>query len=213
MKPEEARIVAHVCGDGWVGTYVERNSLQIVHGRKYHRPRKRYEIGYCNTNENLLNEFAADVRKIYGIKVRKRNGIELVFKSKRVFDRIKELGSGGSFDWFIGLEIMNSNSKVKRYWLRAFFDDEGTVDKMSLRIRVKSMNKNGLKHVQHILENLGLPCNITGPNSDNSWYLTLNKASAKEFSKKIGFNHSKKKVLLKTLLNGSKESRTPVSTL
>jgi len=46
MKPEEARIAAHVCADGWMSTYVEKDSLQIVNGRRYHRDRRRYEVGY-----------------------------------------------------------------------------------------------------------------------------------------------------------------------
>ncbi len=29
MSPKEARITAHVCSDGWIISYVEKNSLQI----------------------------------------------------------------------------------------------------------------------------------------------------------------------------------------
>ena len=54
MSPKEARIATHVCSDGWMISYVEKNSLQIVNGRKYYRDRKRYEVGYCNTDNKLL---------------------------------------------------------------------------------------------------------------------------------------------------------------
>jgi len=54
MNTKEARIVAHICGDGWLNTYLERNALHIVHGRRYRQNRKRYEMGYCNTKKELL---------------------------------------------------------------------------------------------------------------------------------------------------------------
>ncbi|WKT58716.1 hypothetical protein QVH35_05025 [Candidatus Nitrosotenuis chungbukensis] len=90
MKPEEARIAAHVCSDGCMITYVEKESLQIVNGRRYHRNRRRYEVGYCNTNKKLLEEFSKDILDIYKITVRRRKSTDLIFKSKRVYSRIKE---------------------------------------------------------------------------------------------------------------------------
>jgi hypothetical protein len=135
--PEESRIVAHVCLDGWMTTYVEKNSLQIVNGRKYHRDRRRYEVGYCNTNKKLLEEFSKDMLRIYKIKVRKRKSTDLVFKSKRVYQRIKELGGGNTRNWNIGKEIRVSKRIVKVFWLRAFFDDEGTVDRTNLWLESK----------------------------------------------------------------------------
>jgi len=104
MRPEEARIVSHVCGDGWLSSYLERNSLQIVNGRRYKRDRKRFVIGYCNTEKVLLQQFESDMKNIFNINARKVRS-ELRFKSKRVFDRISELGGGNSRKWFISKEI------------------------------------------------------------------------------------------------------------
>ncbi|HSA97742.1 MAG TPA: hypothetical protein VLF17_01535 [Candidatus Nitrosotenuis sp.] len=121
-------------------TYVEKESLQIVNGRRYHRDRRRYEVGYCNTNKKLLEEFSKDVRDVYKITVRRRKSTDLIFKSKRVYSRIRELGGGNTLGWHIGNEILKSEKIVKIFWLRAFFDDEGTVDKTNFVVRVKSMN-------------------------------------------------------------------------
>ena len=67
MLKEEARIVGHVCGDGWLTKYLERNSLQIVNGRRYRRKRIRYVIGYCNNEQILLNQFEKDMKDVYNI--------------------------------------------------------------------------------------------------------------------------------------------------
>lgn len=204
MEPEEARIAAHVCSDGWMTTYVEKESLQIVNGRRYHRNRRRYEVGYCNTNKKLLEEFSKDVLGIYKITVRRRKSTDLIFKSKRVYSRIKELGGGNTLGWCIGNEILKSEKTVKTFWLRAFFDDEGTVDKTNFVVRVKSMNIAGLNQARYLMNTIGVPSRITGPNCDDSWYLTVSRRDLMKFRKMIGFNHPEKKLLLDKILNGSK---------
>jgi len=211
MEPEEARIAAHVCSDGWMTTYVEKESLQIVNGRRYHRNRRRYEVGYCNTNKKLLKEFSKDVLGVYKITVRRRKSTDLIFKSKRVYSRIKELGGGNTLGWCIGNEILKSKKIVKIFWLRAFFDDEGTVDKTNFVVRVKSMNSAGLNQARCLMNTIGVPSRITGPNCDDSWYLTVSRRDLMKFQKAIGFNHPGKKLLLDKILNGSK--RIPVLAL
>jgi hypothetical protein len=201
LSPKEARIAAHVCSDGWMITYMEKNSLQIVNGRKYYRNRKRYEVGYCNTNKKLLEEFSKDILDVYKIRVRKRKSTDLVFKSKRVYSRIKELGGGNTHNWSIGKEILQSKKRAKSFWLRAFFDDEGTVDKTKFVVRVKSMNKTGLNQARSLMDTIGLPSRITGPNCDDSWYLTVSRRDLKKFKKEIGFNHPGKKLWLDKILN------------
>lgn len=201
MNPKEARIAAHVCSDGWMITYLEKNSLQIVKGRRYHRDRRRYEVGYCNTNKKLLDEFTNDIFDVYKIRVRKRKLTDLVFKSKRVYLRVEELGGGNTLGWNIGKEIQNSNKRIKGYWLRAFFDDEGTVDKTNFVVRVKSMNMTGLNQAKSLMSSIGVTSRITGPNIDNSWYLTISRKDLADFQKNIGFNHPEKKSLLYNILN------------
>jgi len=203
MDPKEARIAAHVCSDGWMINYLEKNSLQIVKGRRYHRDRRRYEVGYCNTNQKLLDEFANDIFDIYNIKVRKRKATDLLFKSKRVYLRVKELGGGNTRGWNIGKEIQNSNKKAKAFWLRAFFDDEGTVDKLNLVVRVKSMNNAGLNQAKSLMSSIGITSRITGPNVDDSWYLTISRKDLVSFQKDIGFNHPRKKASLGNILKNT----------
>ena len=118
MNIFESRIAAHVCGDGWLTKHLEKNALHIVHGKRYHQKRIRYEIGYCNTRKELLKEFEKDMNTQFNLKphrIRK----EVRFRSKRVFERILKLGGGNSRNWFISKEIFNSshlfNEPDKRY--------------------------------------------------------------------------------------------------
>jgi hypothetical protein len=86
-------------------------------------------------------------------------------------------------------------------WLRAFFDDEGTVDKTNFVVRVKSMNRIGLGQARKLLDAIKIPSRITGPNSDNSWYITVSRKDLKKFQRIVGFSHQKKKLLLNKIIN------------
>jgi len=203
MNSRESRIVAHVCADGWLTTYIEENSLQIVNGRRYHQKRRRYQIGYCNTQEELLKEFEKDIKKQFNIKPQKKT-IEIRTRSKRIFERISKLGGGNSRGWFIAQEILNSKEKIKTQWIRAFFDDECTFEEKTGRIRVKSVNESGLNQIKKLLKEIDIESNITGPNTDKTHYLTINKKNLKQFNKKIRLKHKeKRKKISKFVKNNS----------
>lgn len=140
---------------------------------------------------------------MYKIKVRKRKSTDLVLKPKRIFSRIKDLGGGSTLGWKIGEEILNSKKSIKTVWLRAFFDDEGTVDRTKFVVRIKSMNKNGLIQAKMLMEDIKVPSRITGPNCDKSWYLTVVRKDLEKFQKTIGFSHTKKITLLENIIKQS----------
>jgi hypothetical protein len=202
MNSRESRIAAHICGDGWLTTYIEENSLQIVNGKRYHQKRRRYQIGYCNTCDKLLKEFEEDIKKQFNIKPQKK-AIEIRTRSKRIFERISELGGGNSRKWFIGQEIINSEKNVKIQWIRAFFDDECTFEETSGRIRVKSVNKSGLNQIKELLGDLRINSNITGPNIDKTHYLTINKKNLKQFNNKIKLKHGVKNMKISKFIKNN----------
>lgn len=191
MNLAESRIVAHVCADGWLSQYTEKGALQIVDGRRYRRDRERYEIGYSNNEQVLLEEFRDDINTVYDIERNIRDG-EIRLQSKRLFQRLKHLGAGSTYEWEVGIAIQSAARPVKKSWLRAFFDDEATVSALSHRIRVKSMNETGLQGVVSLLEDIGIPSSLTGPNCDESWYLTISKRDVPEYWSTIGFRHPEK---------------------
>ncbi|MDD5416546.1 MAG: LAGLIDADG family homing endonuclease [Candidatus Aenigmarchaeota archaeon] len=198
MKLSEARITAHVCGDGSIGTYIEKKSLQIVHGRKYKRDRKRYQISYSNTQNILLKEFEKDMLESFGIKSRIWK-TELRCRSKRVYDRICILGGGKSRSWFISNEILNNNNSIKKAWLRAFFDDECTIDLTNNVVRIKCVNLNGLKQVEKLLKDINIYSKITGPNCDKTWYLTVPHKEVMNFRKHIKLLHPERRKRIESI--------------
>ena len=62
------------------------------------------------------------------------------------------------------------------------------------------MNVKGLRSVKSLLNALHIKSNITGPNVDKSWYLTISGAINIINYQKIGFDHPKKKKSLDILV-------------
>lgn len=89
---------------------------------------------------------------------------------------------------------------MKVFSLRAFFDDEGTVDMTNSVVRVKSMNRSGLDQARCLMNDIGILSRMTGPNCDDSWYLTISRRDLMKFRKDIGFSHPEKKLFLDRIL-------------
>jgi hypothetical protein len=197
LTPEEARVAAHVCGDGYLCLYKCKRALseQIKHPRK-NAYRNIFLTGYCNTEPVLLDEFKRDVWLVYGLKVQFNRKDTRTVRSKWVFERIKSLGGGKSRDWFISKEIIHSNKKIICAWLRAFFDDEAHIDPKRGRICVNSVNFLGLKQVCKLLKKVGVRKSVFyGPYKYNeciSFRLTIPRESIKDYFEKVGFNHPAK---------------------
>ncbi|MFH0973215.1 MAG: LAGLIDADG family homing endonuclease [Candidatus Micrarchaeota archaeon] len=199
MHVREARIHARVCSDGWVSEYIEKRVLQIVHGRRYHRDRRRYEVGYSNNEKTLLREFDEDMKAVFGVRC-KRNTGERRTKSKRIFTRLKKLGAGKSRAWFIPRAIAFGSRKIKRAWLTAFYDDEGWVEMRQKRVGVGVVNKRGLKQAAKMLKQLGIPHKLNGPYKNGVWTISINRRGLARFKKIVGFHHIKKKAKLQKIL-------------
>jgi len=164
MNVELARVHAHLCGDGsvciWKTKEKDRNFTAIV--------------GYYNKNQKLLEKFRKDFSKIFGVKMKMRNNRDVSIRSIRIFKELtSEFGKFNSREWRISKIIKDSSEDVKLEWLKAFFEDEAYHEKRYDRLKIKSMNNNGLKDVKEMLDSLDINSNITGPNCDDSWYLTI----------------------------------------
>jgi len=166
ISKELARIHAHLCGDGSVYTYKTQEK-----GRK-----KIAVIGYYNKNQRLLDNFRADFSKIFNVKMSMRNNRDVYVKSQKIFNKlISKFGKFGSKEWRIPRIIKKSNKYLLIEWLKAFFEDEAYHEKRYNRLKIKSMNLDGLKDIREILTSLNIFSSLTGPNCDKSYYLTIPK--------------------------------------
>ncbi len=181
-----ARIHAHICGDGNLFNYRKKDSYGYLGCYKPNSYRYRYGIRYTNLNRKLIGEFMEDTKSTFNITPYYYSCYVKV-KSKDVWTLLKELGAGKSRDWFISKKIMNANSNIKKNWIRAFFDDEAYFNDGG-RIRVRSVNRDGLVQVMSMLKRFA-PCHITpkiGTYPDTSVYLNINKSEAAKYFSKIG---------------------------
>jgi len=196
LTESEARICAHVSADGCLSKYIRKRCPSDLrnHPRK-NIYRTEYEVFYCNNDQTLLENYLLDVKKAYGLKAF-RNGNSLKFKAKWVFERLAGLGAGKSREWFISREIMGSNKKIIREWLKAFFDDEAYVEVKKSRIVLNNVNLNGLKQVQKLLKRFDIQnTTIRGPYYTRGfpcYRLKVLKKDVKKYRVKIGFTHQKK---------------------
>ena len=164
ISPELARIHAHLCGDGSVFRYKTMEKDRV----------NRAVIGYYNKNQRLLDNFRRDFNEIFNVKMKMRQGREVYVQSIKLFNLlINNFGSFHSKDWRITDSIKSSSKEIKLEWLKAFFEDEAYREKRYNRLKIKSVNYLGLKDVKGMLRSLGVDSSLTGPNCDNTYYLTI----------------------------------------
>ena len=173
ISPELARVHAHLCGDGTVCKWKTKspNSDRI----------NTAVTGYYNKNQKLLDKFREDFGKIFSVKMRMRKNVDVCIRSVRIYNElINRFGLFGSRQWRVHNSIKHSGKEIKLEWLKAFFEDEAYHEKRYNRLRIKSMGFLGLKDAKEMLDSMGIFCTLTGPNCDESYYLTIPKFSSIE---------------------------------
>jgi len=116
---EKTRIIAHALFDGWVS--VRGSSV--------------YELGYCNKNRALVDQFKQDVSKAYAakpsnIRLRKNGTWEITYCSKAILKDLLDIMptySTRNMRAHLPARIMKAPEAYSTF-LRVFWDDEGTVN-------------------------------------------------------------------------------------
>jgi intein-encoded DNA endonuclease-like protein len=212
FSKELGSMIGHILGDGSISADYK-------------------QVFFSNTNKELLKEFANNMDEIFRIKPRiwmQRKTI--AFKEKTRWERrlksIDELEAGKSCSLFypatIGL-ILNEifeqfaigkskklpeiifrlNKDFKRGLIRAFFDDEGTVDINSHTIRLFQDNENILEAFRLLLSEFGICAatirNYTRRGKKHYYFSIHRKSNFLKFYKEIGFTSKEKLTRLKEL--------------
>jgi hypothetical protein len=193
------RCIAHLSGDGNV----------------YHR-----YLRYNNTSTTLLNLFEKDIIKEFGnIPITKGTGNSgtsfIQVNRKLVIEKfLTFLPSYKSGDIYVPDEIKNGNKENKIEYLKALYDDEGSV---ALRIAKKTnewkrnitLSSNSLRILLEIKEILQNDFQIKSnkiyrnkPNSKTDISYVLSISGLKNITNfiDIGFNHKKKQLLLELMI-------------
>ena len=170
VTKEKVRIYAHSVFDGHVS----------------HSKGNSYIVGYTNKCPELLREFSSDVEYVYGIKkgeyLLKSGVTNLIYSSKLMYLDVLHLDKS----------IVKNDSEFKKVYLRAFFDDEGSVifnpDKGKFFITGCQHDQKEILFIKSLLDDFEIK---------NKVYkfvieITLNKSILK-YNKFIGFTHPDKR--------------------
>ena len=195
LTKEKSRIIAHLIGDGCV--FISKHDYNI-----------KYEV----IDAELLDSFENDMISVYGLKLRtylnpSGKTEKLVpfvrLRSKLVYEDLLRYASYFSKDWRIKEELLNSSKEIKREFLRAIFDDEGSVFKQGNKgvIKLYSINLEGLKQIQTMLLGFNIKIKIYfGYGAKRNVYALL-PTDLKLFYTEIGFNLKRKQDKLRELAN------------
>jgi len=194
MSVAKARIIAHLIGDGAL-----------------YQTRHDYVIKYEVKDLSLIKQFSSDLIEVYGLEPHfhlnssGKTGKPLIFarlRSKIVYEDLLQCATYRSYTWCIGKAIMDASLPIKRGFLRALFDDEGTVVKEGKRgiIRFYSVNHSGTLQVQHLLKEVGLPSILRpGYGAARNVY-GVNIPALEDFASVIGFSLERKQKKLMDFL-------------
>jgi intein-encoded DNA endonuclease-like protein len=187
LTKEKARIIAHLIGDG--AHYITNHDYVL-----------KYEV----IDEELLKSFEFDLIKTYGLKPyleynkSGKTGKLIPFvrlRSKLAFYDLLRYATYFSKDWNIKPLLVNSSNLIRKEFLKALFDDEGSVINQGKKkiIRLYSINLNGLKQVKDILFDFKIESKIvSGFGSRRNVYGLVIK-DIDSFRKKVGFNLKRKR--------------------
>jgi len=119
LTASKARLIAHLIGDGCV-----------------YKCRTDYNIKFEVKDLDLLQDFEKDLLAAYrlkptnGLNPSGKTGVLIPYvrlRSKKAFEDLKTYCEFDSRHWTVPIQIKNSNPRIKREFLRALFDDEGSV--------------------------------------------------------------------------------------
>ena len=189
----KARIIAHLIGDGCV-----------------YKSNHDYNIKYEVKDLESLNSFEKDMLSVYGLKLTKgfkESGFTgkpvpfLRLRSKLAYEDLLKYSTYKSKDWKIKSKILQSSKQIKKEFLKAFFDDEGSVVPEGKKgiIKLYSINKEGLQQIQKMLLEFDVDSKLdSGYGAKRNVYALLIK-DLNKFNKEIGFNLKRKQSKLKQL--------------
>ncbi|MBI4158643.1 LAGLIDADG family homing endonuclease [Candidatus Woesearchaeota archaeon] len=179
LSPQKARILGHLFFDG------------SVFVSDYH-----YTISYINSSEKLVRQFISDVGRIYGLypsSFEIGNGscisfFRVKYFSKMLYQDVKKYSSSYSTRDMkhIPFKILNGNKNIKLEFLRAFWEDEGSITvKNRFKISADLKSYTFIRQLGTLHKQLGIDYGISEyTQKDQQYYklfLKVNRNNIKKF--------------------------------
>ena len=201
LTKEKARLIAHLIGDGCV-----------------YKCRTDYNIKYEVVDDDLLIQFEKDLVNVYGLIPTKglnpsgKTGRLIPYvrlRSKLAYEDLLSFCNFHSDKWIVPNQIIGSSKEIKKEFLGALFDDEGSIiiKNKYFEIRLYSINFSGLKQVQNLINEFGISSKIrNGYGSRRNVYGLVINRDGERFDSEIGFNSIRKNDKLNTHLKKIRSS-------
>lgn len=196
----KVRLIARLKSDGSI----------YVGGRR----KTNYFIRYESNNSKELQQFAADLKEVYGLEshfVKHRSGKKLnkflvvaYVRSKLAFEDMQKYGPFSSDKWRIPETIKCASLKIQVEFLRTFAEDEGSPIPRSKEVRIYSINRIGIEEISKLLENFGIETRTgSGYGSRRNVYAAIirGKKNLLLFRKFIKFRSQRKNEKLEKLIS------------
>jgi len=194
LQPAKARIIARLIGDGCIY-------------------RSKYTIKYEVQDKESLSSFSHDVKDVYGLDIKYGSNLSGItgrpipfvrLRSKKVYDDLMQYGPYDSYNWRISNIVFKANKDVKKEFLKALFDDEGTVHPSKKIVKFYSVNLFGVMQVQSILQEFGIDSKIyAGYGCKRNVYglVIVGETNLRKFANEIGFGLERKMIKLSKIVN------------
>jgi len=161
----------------------KRRPKAYIYTSSFHR------IIFTNKDPYLINRFIFLMKKVYNYNAKVRSNGNIEINVKDIRDDLLKYSNFGSRRWSVPKIVFDGNLNIKKSWIRAYGDGDGSVEIPRKRIFFKSVNLKGLKQVQILLKSLDINSYIRGPYANA--YILITK-EIKKYAKIIGFIHKKR---------------------
>lgn len=170
-----------------------------------------HSSGYVNKNEVLLSKFKESITSVFGdIRLYERKSSSSGVTSIRIPSYLGRLiyNKFGLGKDNVPRLIKDCSEEIKGAYLRAVFDDEGTISKHYGQIRLKMKYKSYIQDIKQLIESLNIECSKIAREKINEkymsgcYYFTISgQYNLKAFDDNIGFDHPQKSEKLKTVIS------------
>ncbi len=168
---------------------------------------------YCNSSEELIDEFASDLRSFGDVETRKgfnsETGVHKLFFPlvlAKILEHIYHMNFP-QHRFFQPSQVWALSNEEKGAFLRGFFDDEGYVHDSN--VQICSLHEETLDMLKALLNDFGILASRQGKYRDyvradgtisSVKYFDIPSKSLPAFAQSIGFTHPKKREHLAHIL-------------
>lgn len=165
----------------------------------------KYEISYSQKNTEWLDLLSKLIVQVFQpsnkprLVCRENRTAKLIISNRPIFEffhNLFEAPIGNKINWSTPTLIKKSNSEIKRYYMRGFYDADGLAHKLGFC----QVNYEAISDIKKMLELIGIK---TTSISKREWkgkvnpiyYLSTRKESYEQFIKLIGSSNASKRIL------------------